>query len=305
MNKNLKNVLIIIFFLIILGFILLNSNLMINKILEIANIWIKKIFPSLLPFFIIGDILINYNFIYYLAYFFNPIIKLLFNTSPNISFVFILSMISGFPSNAKYTKDLYQNNYLSLEEAEMALGYTFFSNPIFIITMTNLIFNNTKITLTIILSHYLSNIFIGIIFRFKMTKNNNNSIKKQISIPFNTLLSNSIVKSINTLLLILGTIIFFIIISTFINNIFNLPIVIKTLVGGLLEITQGINSLNILNISTTLKTYFVVIFLSFGGLSVHLQIKSILEDTPISLKPFYIGRILHVIISIILITIIN
>lgn len=301
MKKNLKSLLIIVFFLIILTFILLNSNLIINEIINIFNVWFKRLFPSLFPFFIIGDILINYNFHYYLGTVFNPLFKLLFNTGGNISFIFLLSIFSGFPSNAKYTKELYLNKYINNKEASYALAYTFFANPLFIINMTREIFNSSRITLIILLSHYLSNVFIGLIFRFKNVKTNNIKFKKQESLPFNKLLTSSINKNINTLLSVLGIIILFVILSTWVTETFNLSIFSKSIINGILELTQGINSLRFINVSTNYKMYLMVTYLGFGGLSVHMQIKSILEDTNISLKPFYIGRILHIIISIIII----
>ncbi len=301
MKKNLKSLLIIVFFLIILTFILLNSNLIINEIINIFNVWFKRLFPSLFPFFIIGDILINYNFHYYLGTIFNPLFKLLFNTGGNISFIFLLSIFSGFPSNAKYTKELYLNKYINNKEAAYALAYTFFANPLFIINMTREIFNSSRITLIILLSHYLSNVFIGLIFRFKNVKTNNIKFKKQESLPFNKLLTSSINKNINTLLSVLGIIILFVILSTWVTETFNLSIFSKSIINGILELTQGINSLRFINVSTNYKMYLMVTYLGFGGLSVHMQIKSILEDTNISLKPFYIGRIVHIIISIIII----
>lgn len=301
MKKNLKSLLIIVFFLIILTFILLNSNLIINEIINIFNVWFKRLFPSLFPFFIIGDILINYNFHYYLGTVFNPLFKFLFNTGGNISFIFLLSIFSGFPSNAKYTKELYLNKYINNKEAAYALAYTFFANPLFIINMTREIFNSSRITLIILLSHYLSNVFIGLIFRFKNVKTNSIKFKKQESLPFNKLLTSSINKNINTLLSVLGIIILFVILSTWVTETFNLSMFSKSIINGILELTQGINSLRFINISTNYKMYLMVTYLGFGGLSVHMQIKSILEDTNISLKPFYIGRILHIIISIIII----
>jgi len=46
-----------------------------------------------------------------------------------------------------------------------------------------------------------------------------------------------------------------------------------------------------------LKCVLSVMILSFGGLSVHMQIVSIISDTKIKYFPFLLSRILHSIVS--------
>ena len=61
--------------------------------------------------------------------------------------------------------------------------------------------------------------------------------------------------------------------------------------------TQGLKYISILEIPLKLKTIISTIFISFGGLSVHMQIISILSDTKIKYYPFLVSRILHATIS--------
>ena len=95
--------------------------------------------------------------------------------------------------------------------------------------------------------------------------------------------------------MILGTLIFF-------NLIINLlPInnqLLKNIINGLLEITTALSSLKYININKTLKIILTIIYLSFSGLSIHIQIKSIFPDT--NYKLFFKSRLLTLIISMIL-----
>ena len=112
------------------------------------------------------------------------------------------------------------------------------------------------------------------------------------------MLTNSIKNTMNTLLMILGTISIFFLLNAIINPL-NIP-----LVSGFLEISQGLNSLIALDTSLKLKELLTIFIMSFGGLSIHLQIKGILSDTPISYLSFLKGRIIQTILSIIIVLII-
>ena len=70
-----------------------------------------------------------------------------------------------------------------------------------------------------------------------------------------------------------------------------------------LEITQGLNYLNVSNLNIYFKTIISSIFISFGGLSIHLQIFGILDNKKIRYIPYLINRIIHSIISVIITTI--
>ena len=61
--------------------------------------------------------------------------------------------------------------------------------------------------------------------------------------------------------------------------------------------TQGLKYISILEIPLKLKAILSVMIISFGGLSVHMQIFSILSDTKIKYLPFLTARVMHAFIS--------
>ena len=146
-------------------------------------------------------------------------------------------------------------------------------------------------------------IIIGILIRNKAPSINNYTLNINHESLGNTIIK-SINKSINTLLIILGTIVFYMLLSFIITNIIPCNNLIKTLISGFLEITNGLNTLKNLNILTKLKEVIALFIISFGGLSIYTQIKAISEDTNINSKAFLKGRIMQVIISCFLIMII-
>ena len=95
--------------------------------------------------------------------------------------------------------------------------------------------------------------------------------------------------------MILGTLIFY---NLIINLIpINIP-TIKNILNGILEITTSLANLKNINIAINIKKILTLIYLSFGGLSIHTQIKSILPDTNYNI--FIKSRLICIIISLIL-----
>ena len=114
---------------------------------------------------------------------------------------------------------------------------------------------------------------------------------------FGVILTNTLMESINLLLLILGTISLFLIINKIMTNIFNLNDFSRALLSSVLEMTGGLKYISLLNISLKAKIIFSTMVLAFGGLSVHTQIYSIIAETKIKYTPFLLARIIHVLLS--------
>ena len=297
-----KNLLIIIILLFIFFEILFNKLIIINTVMESLNIWVKAIIPSLFPFFVISDLLITYNFIDYIPNKIKKYICRLLNISDSALSILILSMVSGFPSNGRNTHNLYNKGKISKEEASYILMYTHFSSPVFILTTCSLIYlRSEKLGIILLLSHYLSNIIIGILFRnINNPSLDNFTIKEHKSQNFTINLIKSIRSSIDSLLLILGILTVFLIISSLIINIIHSNLYTSAIIRSILEMTLGLKYIANLNISMMHKVILFSAILSFGGLSVHMQVMAQIVEDKISCKYYLIGRIFQVLFSIIL-----
>jgi len=300
MKKKL-NIIIITISIFFLIEIILNRNLIFDTIGFSLNIWITSILPALFPFFVISDILNSYNIINYIPIFLKNIFKKLFNISDNSLFIFFISILSGFPSNARNIKNLYKENKLTKDESEHLLFFTHFSNPMFILgTLVVIFFNNKLLGIPILISHYLPNFIIAFLLRKYNNPVNNYSTNKKNNPKFGITFSKSIKSSIDSLLLILGTLSVFLIISTIIINLFNLSSINSLLVKSILELTSGLKELSMINFNNRMLIILSSCILSFGGLSVHMQVINELTDTDISYRNFFIGRIFQTTLSLII-----
>ncbi len=297
--KKYINVTIIIITTYITIYFILNKQIIFKSVSFALNMWVNNLIPSLFPFFILTDILISYNFANYLPKFFINFFKNLFHIKKEAVLIFFLSMISGFPSNAKNTKKLYDMKILNKKEAEHILIFSHFSNPIFILaTVSVFFFNKPNLGIIILLSHYISNLILGIIIR-----NNNFNIESDNTIynnnlNFGNIFINAIKSATDSILLICGSLTSFLIIATVIINQIHFSPNIEVIIKSLLEITIGLKELSLHNINDLNLCIITSIILSFGGLCVHLQVKAQLIDTNISYKYFFIGRIYQSLISI-------
>lgn len=301
MKTKLSNIFIIFSSIFILYLIVTNKLLVKDSITSSLNIWITSLLPTLFPFFIISDILINYNITSYIPKFFKNICQKLFNITDNMLTILILSIISGFPSNARNTRLMYDQQEITLEEANHILIFSHFANPIFILTTISIFFlNNKQLGPILLISHYLSNFLLGIIIRpyFNPTFTQKNSNRNQPQ--FGNILITSINKSVDTIITICGIITIFFLLSSLLTNFLNINHYNETLLKGIFEITIGTESLSYLPIPTIYKATITSAFLAFGGLSVHLQVKSQLTNTNISYHHFFIGRLLQTILTIVI-----
>ena len=294
--KNIKtNLVVVTICLFVLMELLFNKVLVFSTISYSLNMWIKSIIPSLFPFFVISDILINYNITNYIPKFIRKMFSYIFNISDNAVTIFFLSLISGFPSNARNARMMVDNRLISSDEASHILMFTHFSNPLFILGTVAVFFLKDEVLGVIVLvSHYLSNIIIGILFRKNNTVSNlHYTLSDGKCQNFPKVFIRAIKNSIDTLLTILGTLCCFLVLSSIIINRLKLGLYNCTLLKGILEITMGLESLSFLDISNLYKIVISTMFISFGGLSVHMQVLSFLIDSDISYKPFFMARIIQ------------
>ncbi len=264
MKNKLKEVLIFTIIITYLLYSLTFNSYIKEQVIFSIDIWITKIIPALFPTFIIIDLIYNSKIPYYI------------NKYLHIDFLYIISIISGSPSNAYILKD-------RTDDITKQLSVTKYTSFVFTFTYLNFIFDK-KIAWLLIITNIISNIIL-IIF----IKPNSSILPNKKKTSFFNCIINSISKNINTLIIILGTIIFF---NTLPINLIN-NIYIKSFILSLLEITTSLNNLSTCNLPFNIKLLFTIISLSTCGLCIESQIKSIISDTKYNYRQYLFYRMFH------------
>ncbi len=298
MKKKIFNLLIIIITIFTLIQLLIQKEGISLAIIYALRLWVNNLIPALFPFFIITDILINYNITSYIPKIIKDLCKHIFNITDNMLTIFLLSILSGFPSNARNTRALYDKKIIDCDEANHILMFSHFANPVFILTTIGVFFfHNQRMGIVLLTIHYLSNIMLGICLRNSFKHNeikHYNSFKYQ---SFGNVFISSIKKAIDTIMIICGIVTVFLILATIIINTFDFNIYEQVIIKGIMEITIGIQALSKLNIGLNYKLIMTSCFLAFGGISVHIQVLSQIVDTKINYHYFLVGRTYQMIIA--------
>ncbi|WP_010282717.1 sporulation integral membrane protein YlbJ [Bacillus timonensis] len=295
------------------------------------EMWWKIVFPSLLPFLIISELLIGFGVVKFIGVLFEPLMRPLFRVPGVGGFAWAMGMASGFPAGAKLAARLRQEGQITRIEGERLVSFANASNPLFIFAAISVgFFENPGLGIVLAVSHYVGNFCVGLIMRFHGKKDDEHTPKdeekKSIIFkalqelhrtrisekrPFGQLLGDAVTTSIHTLLMIGGFIILFSVFNKLLSlinfiaiigaglslflNLFQLPSELSIpLISGIFEITTGsMMTSELEQIDLLPKVIAVSFILGFCGLSVQAQVASILAETDVSFKPFFIARIIH------------
>ncbi|WP_077211416.1 sporulation integral membrane protein YlbJ [Bacillus dakarensis] len=293
------------------------------------DMWWEIVFPSLLPFLIVSEILIGFGVVRFFGVLLEPLMRPLFKVPGAGGFVWAMGMASGYPAGAKLTARLRQEGQLSKIEAERLVSFTNCSNPLFIFGAVSVgFFLNPKLGIILALAHYLGNFTIGILMRFYgKNEDQKNSKTRKVSLkiafdelhrsrindkrPIGKLLGDAVISSINTLLMIGGFIILFSVVNKILYHlhitefagefvevilrVLHLPEALSIpFISGLFEITLGSQlTSQVYDVSLMNQAMIVSFILAFNGFSVQAQVASILAETDINFKPYFIARIFH------------
>lgn len=279
------------------------------------EIWSNVLVPSLLPFFIIVDLILNLGIVNMLGILLEPIMRPLFNLPGAASFAIAMGFTSGFPMGAVVTRRIYEEHLCQAAEAERLVAFTNNSSPLFIIVAIAVgFFSNQDLGLVLLGAHYLSNILLGIMLgffaprskKYKIIKDKNllaASFRKLLEAqknrkPLGKMFADAIYNGIKTIILIGGFVIIYAVLIKLLNtsglldNISRLfasllklgnfnPNIAQAFSIGFLEITLGLKTLSQYQLSFVEQAVAASIILGWSGLCIQSQVISVLAGSEI------------------------
>ena len=325
MKRYIKNLFFLLAIFCVLIGIVRHPEISLNSALNGLTTWANIVFPSLFPFFIISEILIEMGFVNFIGDSLQPIIKPIFNVSGEGAFPFAMSIISGYPMGAKITSLLREKRIISKTEADKIVCFSSTSGPLFMLGAVSVGMLKTPAAAPLILyPHYLGAITVGLLLRFyrkKSTMNNRNNnyiirnpliyLNKDYSIGM--ILGNCVKNSLTSIFTVGGFIVFYSVaidllfaskafekIMFLLNYIIPLETnmdILQGLIAGILEITTGCNKISSLDIDFLQKILIINFLIGWGGLSIHSQALSFISKTDINTKIYIFSKFLHGILS--------
>ncbi|WP_168188630.1 sporulation integral membrane protein YlbJ [Thermoflavimicrobium daqui] len=296
------------------------------------RIWWEVVFPALLPFFIVAEVMMSFGVVHFIGILLEPFMRPVFRVPGVGAFVMVVGLISGNPMGAKLTARLREQKLISRAEGERLVSFTSTTGPLFIFGAVGVgFFESTSVGLVLALAHYGSSILVGLLMRFHESQAPPTPTQKEKSEflivralkemhrarvkdgrPLGQLLGESVTSAVQTLLLIGGFIMMFSVLVYLMNHIgllhfisdavahlftwLQLPYQLSVpFLAGVFEITIGSQMVSESPSHIPLVYQLVIVSLFFGwnGLSIQAQIASILSRTDIRYLPYFFARILH------------
>ncbi len=280
------------------------------------RIWTTSLLPALFPFFVLTRLLSTFRTVEVFSRKISPITKFLFATPGISAYVYIMSIMSGYPVGAKITADLYEQGSITKKQAWKITTFTSTSGPLFVIGTVGVgMFFNMKLGILVLIAHFIGALLNGILFRGYGKKEPDTSSK--IHTMSNNLLEDTMWSSIKSILLIGGYVsMFFVLISmmenyhvlsfidSFIKNL--IPFVnidsqiLRSISSGFFEITRGCLTASQSGISMRTAGIITTFIISFGGLCTHMQALTFLKKFDMSIPFYFMSKISQAALSTII-----
>lgn len=259
---------------------------------------ISSVIPALFPYLICSGFISNSGLATLLSRYLSPLMRPLFGVPGSGAVALVLGTISGYPIGAVCATDLYKAGECTKSEAERLLAFCNNSGPLFIMSVVGCGFLGSPYAGRLLyISHILAAILVGIIFR-SLGKSSKSCAKALPATPVlklkNTveIIGGVMDAAVFTILKICGFVIFFSVFAAMLPKSGASPFLYS-----LCEITGGIQAISKINLDYSLKLALISFFIAFSGVSVMLQVGSVISNTDLSLKPYVLGKLLQGIFS--------
>lgn len=298
--------------------------------------WWNIVFPSLLPFFIVSELLMNFGVVHFMGVLLEPVMRPVFNVPGAGSFVLAIGYTSGYPIGAMVTARLREQKLCTRIEAERLMSFTSNSSPLFMLVAVAVgMFHNASLGPLIAGAHYLSNLTLGLALRFygrhdreilpsPITDRDTFILRRafaemvrrqrQDNRTPGQIIGDAVRDAINNLLNIGGFIILFAVVIRLLSQAGFIDLVVRTLglvllplgispavlpalASGLFEMTTGTKLAADSAAPLLHQLIAVAMILAWSGLSVQAQTASMIAGTDIRMGPFVLVRMAHAILA--------
>lgn len=293
--------------------------------------WFNVVLPSLLPFFIVSEILIGLGVVNFIGALLQPLMRPIFNVPGEGSFALAMSITSGYPVGAKLVSQLRSQGSINQVEGQRLISFCSTSGPLFMIGAVAVgMFNNPSLGALIVIAHYLGSFTVGFVFKFfrRSPKERSANVEYSFKIALKkliiarekdgrsigTLMGDAVREAFNTMFMVGGFIILYSVIIEILKISKILHIVaymiqliipfdfdtniIIAFLSGIVEMTNGCQMIASVESSSLLVQSVMVSFLiAWSGFSIHSQAITMISKTDINLLIYFTAKILHGIFS--------
>lgn len=296
-----KKLLYCLVIFILLAFLLIDPVHAVDASRAGLLLWFHTLVPTLLPFLILSNLLITLDGVAYLTRFLYPVLNRIFGCSRNGCFCIAAGLLCGYPVGAKVAGDLVREKRITLDEGNYLLSFCNNASPAFLIgyCLTDSL-KRPDLLLPTLFIVYGTPFLLALFLRHGRSFPNLSTEKKtsgsQISFKIVDVCMMNGLESI----LKLGC---YIILFSMLARLFTwLPCPSAYVTYGSVGFLEMTNGIALVTADTSLpipqKFFFVVSFLSFGGLSGAAQTESMILDSGLSVLAYLKAKLLTTVLVI-------
>jgi len=295
--------------------------------LEGLKLWFEIVLPTLLPFFIMADLLMGLGVVHFLGSLLEPIMRPLFRLPGVGGFAVAMGLTAGFPLGAKITGELGRKHLLTQVEAERLASFANTAGPLFLVGAVGVgMFGLPELGVTLLIAHLAGAVFVGLCMRlhrgpesprikaqgpyFTRALQALDTARQNDNRSFGTMFADSVKNTFQSLLFIGGCIMMFSVlvqvlgatgvlrpIHTVLGEILRLvgldASLASAILNGLFETTLGAQTASQSAASLGARATVASLVIGWSGLSVHMQVAAMLSGTKVRFKPYLYARLLH------------
>ena len=252
-------------------------------------LWFHTVLPTLLPFLILTNLLLETGAIHLLSKLTKPLFCRLFHVSEYGSIVILSGFLCGYPLGSKFTADLLCRQKISYREASYLLSFCNNTSPMFIITLP---------TLGILIG---SPVLCSFLFRKELIvygEGHSTASPSRIKQETNGgLFDDCIMNGFETITKIGGYMMLFTILIELGSLLpFENPDLSPLLLSPL-EMTTGIVSICQSSLAFCWKYIFSLALISFGGFCCLVQTASMLQGSGLSIVPYITQKLITAVVT--------
>lgn len=253
----------------------------------------STIIPAVFPFMILSDLMLSLMHFEKIN-FFRKVFTKLFKINGYAMTAFICGLICGFPVAVKVSNELYMQGKITKNECERLIGFSNNASPAFVISGIGYgLRGSLKDGLILYFVSVISSVIIGVIFSMKEEASEGKAFENN----FNFSLTDSVRNASYNTLNICGFITLFSVILGLLR-IFIKNDLLFLFISPLLEIGNASKLISTYpHITAEVSLSLTAFAVTFSGFSVHFQSKSILNKSGISMKKYYIQKLLSGILA--------